>query len=121
MRGNERKNLTLRKSAIRKVKTMRIMIILLPVLWMIFFLLLRLIHVDLPRNVDILILGCVIAVCFLLGVIDHIFTRIKCRCPFCGRAWSMVKYKRFRKHSLDFINNTSEYSCYNCKENIEII
>lgn len=121
MRGNERRNLTLRKKTLKWAKAMRLFLAGLPVLWIVFFLFLRLIHVDLPRKVDIIILASVIAVCAIVGVIDIIHSRTKCRCPFCGRPWSMIKYSSFRRGPLDLINNTNEYHCYNCKEEIEIL
>ena len=121
VRGNERKNLTMKRGALRFAKLLRVLCALLPVLWMGFFLMLRVLHIEFPRTVDITILACVIAVCALLGIIDLVFTRKKCRCPYCGRPWSMIKYKAFRRGRLDLINNTDEYTCYNCKENIEIV
>lgn len=120
MRGNERKNLSINRRAIRFTMALRIMIVLLLALWTAFFLGLRLVKIDLPRTVDIIILGSVIAVCALLGLIDIIYSRKKCKCPFCGRPWSMLKYSEFRRGPLDLINNSREYSCYNCKENVDI-
>lgn len=121
MRGNERKNLTMKRSSLRFVKFLRLAIAALPPLWLAFFFFLRLIHVELPRTVDIIILASVIAVCAILGIIELAYSRKKCRCPYCGRTWSMLKYKEFRFGPLDLINNTSEYICYNCKEEIEIL
>ena len=121
VRGNERKNLTLKRGALKFAKFLRVSCLLLPVLWMIFFMMLRVLHIEFPRTVDITILACVIAVSALLGIIDLIFTRKKCRCPYCGKPWSMMKYGAFRRGPLDLINNTKEYTCYNCKEDIEIV
>lgn len=121
MRGNERRNLTIRRSALRLAKFLRLTIAALPLLWLAFFFFLRLIHVDLPRTVDIIILASVIAVCAILGIIDIKYSKKKCKCPYCGRQWSMLKYKEFRRGGLDLINNTKEYICYNCKEEVEII
>lgn len=121
MRGNERKNLTLRRRTLRLAKALRMLILLLPMAWMAFFFFLRFIHVDLPRIVDIIILGSVIFTCTVLGIIDVVHSRKKCRCPFCGRPWSMIKYSEFRRGPFDLINNTDEYICYNCKEEIDIL
>lgn len=121
VRGNERHNLTMKRGVLRTAMALRIICASLPVAWMIFFMMLRVLHIEFPRTVDIIILASVIAVSGIIGIIDVIFTRKKCRCPFCGRPWSMVKYRPFRRSHLDIINNTKEYICYNCKENIEII
>lgn len=121
MRGNERRNLTIRRSVLRRAKAMRLFIVGLPVLWLAFFFSLRFLHIDLPRTVDIIILASVIAVCGIVGIIDVVYSRKKCRCPFCGCPWSMIKYSQFRRGPLDLINNTHEYICYNCKEEIEIL
>ena len=121
MRGNERKNLTLSRRNIRTAMAFRLICVILLALWTVFFVFLRLAKIDLPRTVDIIILGSVIAVCILLLIIESIFTKKKCRCPYCGRPWSMMKYREFMRHPLDIINNTREYHCYNCKEDIEIL
>lgn len=120
MRGNERRNLSISRKAIRFTMALRILIVLIFVLWTIFFLGLRFLNIDLPRTVDIIILGSVIAVCVIIGIIDIIYSRKKCKCPFCGRPWSMLKYSEFRRGPLDLINNSREYSCYNCKEDVEV-
>ena len=121
MRGNERRNLTLKKGCIRTAKALRIMCILLPALWMVFFIFLRLVKIELPRTTDIIILGSVIAACFLLLIIESVYTKKKCRCPYCGRPWSMMKYREFKRYPLDLINDTREYNCYNCKEHVDIV
>jgi len=121
MRGNERKNLTIKKGYVRALKALRITYSLLPPLWLAFFMSLRLLKIDLPRRIDIIILASVVAVCFILFLIDSIMAKRKCVCPYCGRPWSMVKHRKFRHYPLDLINNTHEYFCYNCNENVDIV
>lgn len=121
MRGNERKNLTMRRKYLRTAMGFRIIIALLPALWIVFFFTLRLVKIDLPRTTDIIILASVMALCLILLAVESAYTKKHCKCPFCGRQWSMIKHKSLREHPFDLINNTKQYYCYNCREDIEII
>lgn len=120
MGSSERRDLFISARSIKVSMAMRISVLLLLLLWVIFFLFLRVTGYNLPRRVDIIILASVVAVCAVLGIVDAIYSKRKCRCPYCGRQWSMLKYGPHRHGPLDLINGTKEYICYNCSTEVDI-
>lgn len=120
MYGNERKNLTLNSRHIKLIMSIRIIIGILPVLWVASFFIFKLISFGTP-SFHLTTLIIVVSLVLILLLIDSIFTRKFCRCPFCGSKWSLIKYKRFRRNKFDLINSPFHYVCYNCKSEVEII
>lgn len=122
MVGNERRNLTIKKRSIRIVMHLRAFMILLFAFWGGFMIVTRrILEFNFSEKVEAIILAGVIFLCLVLSLIDMLYSRKKCRCPYCGRPWSMLKHSKFRRSPLDLLNNSHEYHCYNCNEEVEIV
>lgn len=120
MQRSERKNLTLKSNNIKIIKSVRLIMALLPVAWALFFVLSEIFSFG-STAFQLSVLVSVISALVVLLIFDYIYSSHCCRCPYCGARWSLLKYKKFRKNPFDILNGHNNYYCYNCKSDIEII